>query len=157
MAKKNGEQPIYDATVPHETMEMDVVDEGRSIEPLNDARGQDAADEAPKLRENFPFSPTELPPRAEAKAFARKTPDASGCTTVMQISREDLDEKPRLGKTIVVCPYDKVFLEPAGSERGFTLFTCPVAGCDHTRKIVKPSLRQILMRDHEQEDHSARP
>jgi hypothetical protein len=153
MAKGKNEVPTS------EGMDLDVVDEGRSTK--DDPRPTTAPPPLPvepseKLGANFPLSPSDLPLRKDAKAFARKRPAEDGSTTVLQIAREDLDEKPRLGKTIVVCPYDKVFCEPAGSERGFTLFTCPVEGCEHTRKIVKPSLREILMRNHQQEDYSAR-
>lgn len=168
MAKKNGEESREERST---AMGLDVVDEGRVVkeglpppppptvtrsEPPIEPSDEPAKFEGPRLRENFPLSPSDLPPREQAQRLRRKVPAADGNHFVQQICREDLDERPRLGKTIVVCPYDKVFCEPAGSERGFTLFTCPVEGCDHTRKIVKPMLRDILMRDHQQDDYSAR-
>lgn len=138
----------------------------RGDDPPSDAtQAHAAADQStPTERPDFRFNVRDLPDetspdkRRHPQELKRKKPDAQGNTTIRQLSQQDLDKpSATINRTMILCPNCKVLCESSKSADLFTLFVCPVLGCNFTQKKAKPSVRAMLMRSYPQGDFSARP
>lgn len=102
-------------------------------------------------------------PPAESAAEGQIVYDRKDGGTLARLTAEDLDRRPRLGKTVVICPYHQVYCEARSTKSAqyspdpyFTWFSCPVADCTFSQKVVRPTLRDHLRRHGQDEEFSAR-
>ena len=94
-----------------------------------------AAKESPTERKKYP--------RRDGKGFVEEL---------------DLDSRPRQGTTLIVCPAHACKCEATNSDPlgAFTRYQCPVEDCPFSLKVAKPTIQQLINRQRDEEDFSAR-